>query len=79
MPFLHRESGIDPLNAMDDYTLGDLHNSPRKTALFPWQVVLDYSNPTEGMTAMGHPTSKTGWWFGTFYYFPDIGNVIIPD
>ena len=20
----------------------------------------------------------SGWWFGTFYDFPDIGNVIIP-
>ena len=22
--------------------------------------------------------SPSGWWFGTFFIFPDIGNVIIP-
>jgi hypothetical protein len=34
-------------------------------------------NAVEIQVLMGN-SSKTGWWFGTNFIFPYIGNVIIP-
>ena len=43
-----------------------------------FREVFGLNHQAFGSTATSGTPAVTGWWFGTFFIFPYIGNVIIP-
>ena len=60
------------------FTIGYHPHLLQDTELFLEKITIGYHDTNRHLTLMIIVITITGWWFGTFFIFPYIGNVIIP-